>query len=62
MCREPIEWTGREKSQQELRPLFLTGDAFRRIVFRHDIGRRTFGQNGVLHVPLVDFLLDGECV
>lgn len=53
---------GAGKSQQELRPFFLTGDAFRRIVIRHDIGRRTFDQDGVLHIPLVDFLLDGECV
>jgi len=44
---------GTEKLQQELRPFFLTGDAFRRIVIRHDIGRRTFDQDGVLHIPLM---------
>jgi len=53
---------GEGKSEQELRPFFLTGDAFRRIVIRHDIGRRSFDQNGVLHLSLVDFLLDAECV
>lgn len=47
-----------DKQQQELRPFLLTGDAFRRIVIRNDIGRRSFDQNGVLHVSLVDFLLD----
>jgi len=53
---------GMAKSQQELRPFFLTGDAFRRIVIRHDIGRRMFDSSGVLHISLVDFLLDDDCV
>ena len=51
-----------EKSKQELRPFFLTGDAFRRIVVRQDIRRRSYDQSGVLHVPLLDFLTDEDCV
>lgn len=51
-----------EKMTQELRPFSLTGDAFRRIVIRGDIGRRSFDQNGVLHIALVDFLLDETVV
>ena len=47
---------------QGLRPFFLTGDAFRRIVIRGDIGRRSFDPNGVLHIALVDFLLDETVV
>lgn len=50
------------KMAQELRPLLLTGDAFRRIVIRGDIGRRSFDQSGVLHVSLEDFLLDETVV
>ena len=47
---------------QELRPFFLTGDAFRKIVIRGDIGWRSFDPNGVLHIALVDFLLDETVV
>lgn len=51
-----------EKSAQEVRPLLLTGDAFRRIVIRGDIGRRSFDQNGILHIALTDFLIDSNIV
>jgi len=51
-----------EKDRQELRPFLLTGDAFRRIVIRNDIVRRSFDQNGVLHISLPDFLIDRGCV
>ena len=51
-----------EKAEQELRPFSLTGDAFRRIVIRQDIGRRSYDQGGVLHIPLIDFLCDEGCI
>lgn len=51
-----------EKMEQELRPFFLTGDAFRRIVIRSDIRRPSYDQKGVLHVSLVDFLLNPEVI
>lgn len=51
-----------EKVEPEMRPFALTGDGFRRIVIRDDIRRRSFDQNGVLHLSLVDFLLDQNCI
>jgi len=51
-----------DKSARELRPFLLTGDAFRRIVIRDDIGRPSFDQGGILHVPLCDFLLDATII
>lgn len=47
-----------EKSDQELRPLALTGDSFPKIVIRTDTGRRWYDETGVLHINLMDFLLD----
>ena len=47
-----------EKRQSELMPFSLTGDSFRKIVVRNDIGRRWEDEKGVLHVNLADFLLD----
>lgn len=50
------------KIEQELRPFFLTGDAFRRIVIRNDIRRPSYDQKGVLHISLVDFLLKPDMI
>ena len=47
-----------EKARQEIRPFALTGDAFPKIVIRHDIRRRAYDEQGILHVNVVDFLLD----
>ena len=51
-----------DKKERELRPLFLTGDAFRRVVIRQDVGRRFHDERGVLHISLADFLLDSESI
>ncbi len=51
-----------EKAQTELRPFFLTNDAFPKIVIRKDIGKRWYDDQGVLHVNLIDFLLDQSAI
>ena len=48
----------RTQKAQELKPFSLTGDSFRKIIVRNDIGRRGFDENGVLNIALTDFLLD----
>ena len=47
-----------EKRFQELRPFSLTGDSFRKIVVRHDVGRRWYNGDGVLNLGIYDFLLE----
>lgn len=47
-----------EKRLQELKPFSLTGDSFRKIIVRHDMGRRWFNDDGVLNLGIYDFLLD----
>ena len=47
-----------EKRLQELRPFSLTGDSFRKIVVRHDVGRRWYNDDGVLNLGIYDFLLE----
>lgn len=47
-----------DKRARELRPFSLTGDSFRKIVVRNDIGRRWQDEKGVLHLSLLEFLLD----
>lgn len=50
------------KRECELKPFSLTGDSFRKIIVRNDIGRRWFDENGILNISLVDFLLDPSVV
>lgn len=47
-----------EKRERELKPFSLTGDSFRKVIVRNDIGRPWQDDRGVLHVGLCDFLLD----
>ena len=47
-----------EKTEIELRPFSLTGDFFPKILVRRDIGKRWYDDYGVLHINLIDFLLD----
>ena len=47
-----------EKTEIELRPFSLTGDSFPKILGRRDIGKRWYDDYGVLHINLIDFLLD----
>ncbi len=51
-----------EKEVQELRPLFLTGDSFPKIIVRKDIRKRWYDDNGFLNIGLLDFLLDDTVV
>lgn len=47
-----------EKVSAENRPLSMTGDAFPKIIVRHDILKRWYDDNGVLNIGILDFLLD----
>lgn len=51
-----------EKTDTELRPFALTGDSFPKIVVRKDTGRRWYDDSGILHINLIDFLLDKELI
>lgn len=51
-----------EKLETELRPFSLTGDSFPKIVVRKDIGKRWYDEKGILHINLIDFLLDKDLV
>ena len=47
-----------EKTEIELRLFSLTGDSFPKVLVRRDIGKRWYDDYGVLHINLIDFLLD----
>ena len=49
-----------EKRIRELKPFSLTGDSFRKIVVRNDIGKKWFDDTGILNVNLINFLLEPE--
>ena len=51
-----------EKLESERRAFSLAGDSFRKIIVRDDVLSRTFDDSGVLHVNLLDFLLDETIV
>lgn len=51
-----------EKADIELKPFALTGDSFPKIVVRNDIGKRWYDDSGILHINLIDFLLDQELI
>ena len=51
-----------EKAETEIRPFTLIGDSFPKIVVRRDIGKRWYDDNGILHINLIDFLLDKELI
>ena len=40
----------------------LTGDAFPKIIVRHDIRKRWYDDSGVLNIGILDFLLDDSLV
>lgn len=50
------------KVSAENRPLSMTGDAFPKIIVRHDIRKRWYDNNGVLNIGILDFLLDDSLV
>ena len=49
-----------EKRLRELKPFSLTGDFFRRVIVRQDIGKRWYDDQGILHIHVIDFLLHPE--
>lgn len=51
-----------EKAETEIRPFTLIGDSFPKIVVRRDIGKRWYDDNGILHINLIDFLLDKKLI
>ena len=46
------------KRANELKPFSLTGDSFRKIIVRNDVGLRWFDEQGILNISVMDFLLD----
>ena len=51
-----------EKRLAELKPFSFTGDSFRKVVVRKDVGRRWFDESGVLNISVYDFLLDPSAI
>ncbi len=47
-----------EKRLKELKPFSLTGDSFRKIIVRNDIGKSWYDETGVLNVNVMNFLLE----
>ena len=47
-----------EKRLKELKPLSLTGDSFKKIIVRGEVGKRWYDEKGVLNINIYDFLLD----
>lgn len=47
-----------EKAAVELRPFELVADSFPKIVVRQDVIKRWYDEQGILHINLLDFLLD----
>lgn len=47
-----------EKTSAENKPFSLTGDAFPKIIVRHDIRKRWYDDKGILNIGIIDFLLD----
>ena len=50
------------KRASELKPFSLTGDSFRKIIVRNDVGLKWFDEHGVLNIGVRDFLLDKSIV
>lgn len=49
-----------EKMEQELRPLRKIKDSFRKVLITKYEGNGTYDKDGILHMNLFDFLLDGK--
>lgn len=48
------------KMQSETDQFGYTGDSFRKIVVRADVGNRWFDEKGVLHIGVIDFMMDKD--
>ena len=51
-----------EKREAELDSLRLTKDSFTKVVIRQDIRKRWVDDEGILHINLIDFLLDRNAI
>lgn len=51
-----------DKAETESRPFTLTGDSFPKMIVRHDVRKRWYDENGVLHIGVIDFLLDQDII
>ena len=51
-----------EKEESETKPFTLTGDSFPKIVVRKDIGKSWYDETGVLHIGLIEFLLNENVI
>ena len=51
-----------EKMNSETNQFKHTGDSFRKIVVRSDIGNRWFDDSGVLHIGVIDFMMDKDLI
>ena len=51
-----------EKRIKELKPFSLTGDSFRKVIVRNDVGKRWYDDTGILNISLLDFLLDPAAI
>lgn len=47
-----------EKQHIEKRPFSLIQDSFPKIIIRRDVGKRWYDNDGILHINIIDFLLD----
>lgn len=50
------------KEESEIKPLSLTGDSFPKIIVRKDIGKSWYDETGVLHIGLIEFLLNENVI
>ena len=53
-----LQLTDSKKAEMEALPLSLTKDFFKKIIIRTDIPRTYYDDHGILHLKLLDFLLD----
>ena len=53
---------GGEKLHSETDQFRYTGDSFRKIIVRGDVGNRWYDEQGVLHINVLDFLTDEELI
>ena len=51
-----------EKIETENKPFSLTGDAFPKVIVRHDIRKRWYDDNGILNIGILEFLLDDTLI
>ena len=48
------------KEVSEVKPFSITGDAFPKVIVRGDVRKRWYGEDGILNVGIIDFLLNDD--